>query len=173
MEVKKNEVGFEHVDIKTAHGTIRVHQNAWGKDYPGVAIGFISDASGVEYQVAVVEDVNKVNEDPALNVRVWGNPWKEDPTHEKDIALARIEEYFAEDDVMVKCPECGQENCLGLWNHMTEEFYGAGITPLNVGDFTGELNGAESCDYVCPNCGDEINGGSIIAINKRTAEDEI
>lgn len=168
MEVKKNEGGFEHVDIKTAHGTIRVHQNAWGKDYPGIAVDFIPDSVGKEYQVAVIEDVNKVDKEPTLNVRVWENPWKEDATHKKDIALARIEDYFTEDDIMVKCPECGQENCLSLWNYMTEESYGAGIIPLTASDFNGELGGAKDCDYICPNCGDEIDGGSIIAINEET-----
>lgn len=167
MEVKKNEGGFEHVDIKTAHGTIRVHQNAWGKDYPGIAVDFIPDSVGKEYQVAVIEDINKVDEDPALNVRVWENPWKEDATHKKDIALAHIEEYFAEDDILVKCPECGQKSCLGLWNYMTEESYGVGITPLTVEDSIGEFPKATNCNYICPNCKTKISGRDIVSINKK------
>jgi len=168
MEVKKNKGGFEHVDIKTAHGTIRVHQNAWGKDYPGIAIDFIPDAAGKEYQVAVIEDVNRANEEPNLNVRVWGSPWKEDTTHEMDIALARIEEYFSEEDNDVKCPKCGEIAALGQWNLATEEFYGSGITPLTTEDLTGgDLTEAETCDYVCPYCKAESVGASIIVINKR------
>ena len=33
MKIEKDNVGREYVDIKTAHGAIRITQDAWGKDY--------------------------------------------------------------------------------------------------------------------------------------------
>jgi Zn finger protein HypA/HybF involved in hydrogenase expression len=85
-----------------------------------------------------------------------------------NIALARIEEYFSEEDNDVKCPKCGEIAALGQWNLATEEFYGSGITPLTTEDLTGgDLTEAETCDYVCPYCKAESVGASIIVINKR------
>ncbi len=168
MKIEKDTAGKEYAEIKTAHGTIRVTQDAWGKDYPGISIDFIPDGCQTGYQVAVVENLHEENsfrecsEDKALGIKVWGNPWDEDPTHEKYIPLRHIEGYLKDEDMMLKCPECGKENPRELWNYTTEDHFGEGITPLLEGDFSGELHAAAECNYICPYCGKEVTGEDVI-----------
>ena len=136
MKIEKDKVGREYVDIKTAHGAIRVTQDAWGKDYPGISVDFIPDGCQQGYQVAVVEDLHDENsfrecsENKALGVKVWDNPWDEDTTYDKYIPIRHIEGYLNNEDTTLKCPKCSHENPRELWNYTAEDHYGAGITPL-------------------------------------------
>lgn len=177
MKIEKDSVGREYVDIQTAHGTIRVTQDAWGKDYPGISVEFAPDECQQGYQVVVVEDLHdsafrESSENNTLGVKVWDNPWDEDPTHEKCIPIRYIEGYLKEEDMMLKCPECGHENPRGLWNYRAEDYYGARITPLLEEDLSGESHEAAGCDYICPHCGKEVTGASIISANKETRKDD-
>lgn len=173
MKFEKDNVGREYVNIKTAHGTIRVTQDAWGKDYPGISVDFIPDGCQQEYQAAVVEDLHdsdafrESSENKTLGVKVWDNPWGEDPTHEKYIPIRHIEGYLKDEDMMLKCPKCGHESPRELWNYTTEDHYGEGITPLHVKDLKGKASSdAACCNYICPHCGEELEGESIINANK-------
>ncbi len=176
MKIEKDNVGRKYVDIKTAHGAIRVTQDAWGKDYPGISVDFIPDGCQQGYQVAVVEDLHdsdafrESSENKTLSVKVWGNPWDEDPTHEKHIPIRHIEGYLKDEDMMLKCPECGKENPRELWNYITEDHYGEGITPLLPEDFGGELHVAAECNYICPYCGKEVIGKDVIKATNTAKE---
>ena len=178
MKIEKNKAGQEYVDIKTAHGAIRVTQDAWGKDYPGISVDFIPDGCQQGYQVAVVEDLHDENsfrecsENKALGVKVWDNPWNEDTTYDRYIPIRHIEGYLKDEDTMLKCPKCDHENPRELWNYTAEDHYGAGITPLLEEDLTGELHEAAECNYICPYCGKEVTGESIINANKEAKEDD-
>lgn len=177
MKIEKDNVGREYVNIKTAHGTIRVTQDAWGKDYPGISVDFIPDGCQQGYQVAVVEDLHdsalrESSENKTLGVKVWDNPWDEAPTHEKCIPIRHIEGYLEDEDDMLKCPECKQLSPRALWNYATEESFGKEITPILREDLTGNLNGAKTCDYICPHCGLEVVGEAVIEVTNNMKKDK-
>lgn len=79
--------------VKTARGTLKIYENAWGSDYPGIAIDFIPDGGDYEpgVQIAVIEDVPEENGDN-ISIKTWDDAWTDEYTHESQISVKEIKE---------------------------------------------------------------------------------
>lgn len=100
MELKRNSIGLDIVEVKTAHGKLVIYESDPG--YPGVYIDYIPDGIELGISVAHIEDIPKDSETPesisdVVTVRVWGGPWNEDYTNRVNIPIKDIEEALEHD----------------------------------------------------------------------------
>lgn len=78
-----------------------------------------------------------------------------------------VKKEFLDDENMLICPKCGTKFSIGEWNRKTLDSFGDDITPIILEDFDEEEKiprecNSYVCDYVCPHCGEEINGKDLI-----------